>query len=217
MPTVRYALERGGDERLELEWPSGFGSLVVRYDDTEIGRATTTKELKDGCRFTLPDGTLLGVRQRTDYFGRSLDIERDGRPLPGSPGALRGPHRLAYRALYLLAGFHLGGGLYLVAVPSTTHHMHPLWVLALGGLYLAFGMATHRRLEWALIVAIVFYAADGARSVVAALLVGDDPSLRGIVLRLVVLAVMIWGIGPTRHLPRKERLVPPWETQSEQG
>ena len=171
----------------------------------------TKRQLKDGRSFPLADGSLLKVRLRRDYFGSSLWLERDGRPLPGSPGELKPPHQLAYRILYLLAGIHLGGSLVLLGTPEAQlGRIRPDWVLLTGFVYLVLGLLAHRRSAAALVAGIVVYAGDGARNAISALLAEEAFPVLGLVLRLVLLVGMIRGVRATRLLPRKEKNVPPW-------
>jgi len=206
----RLALAEEEEPRLEVVWKPAFEETSFYLDDEPV--ATVAKrDLKDGRLFSLADGSELRARLRRDYFGFSLELERAGRPLPGSPGALKPPHQLAYRILYLLAGLNLGGSLVLMNLSETQlGRLRPGWVLATGFVYLVCGMYTHRRSATALVVGIVVYAGDGVRSVVGALLAGEALPWVGLVFRVVLLLGMIRGVRSTRVLPPKERSVPPW-------
>lgn len=207
---VRFALARGEDERLELRWEPGFQELTLLFDGDLLGTVSGKRELRAGQCFRLPDGTSLRIRLRKDYFGFSLEADRDGRPLPDSPGALRPPHRLAYRILYFLAGFHLGGGLFLTATPvDQLGRIRPSWVLLSGLVYLVLGGLVHRRSAPALITAVAVYAGDGIRNAVTALLAGDEVSVVGLLVRGILVAGMIRGIRATRLLPPRKALGAP--------
>ncbi|MCP4662545.1 MAG: hypothetical protein GY856_44685 [bacterium] len=206
----RLALARGEEERLELRWKPGFDELTLLLDGELLGTVPTKRELRVGRSFRLPDGTSLRIRLTKDFFGFSLELERDGRPLPDSPGALGPPHRLAYRILYFLAGFNLGGGLFLsVTSAEQLGRVRPGWVLLTGLLYLVLGVLVHRRSAPALVLAIAVYAGDGIRSAIAALPADDDVSVVGLLVRGVLVAGMIRGIRATRLLPPRNALASP--------
>jgi len=212
MLTKRYALARGEDERLELSWAPGFEELTLLLDGKLLGTVPTKQELRAGRSFRLDDGTWLRVRLRKDYFGFSFEVERNGRPLPGSPGELRPRHRLAYRILYFLAGFNLGGGLFLSVTPvEQLGRIRPGWVLLTGLVYLILGGLVHRRSAPALVVAIAFYAGDGIRSAAATLVAGDDLSVTGLLIRGLLLVGMIQGLRATRLLPPRKYPPTPWD------
>lgn len=204
------ALMEGQKPRLEVVWKPAFEETSFYLDDEHV--ATVLKrDLKDGRILPLGDGSQLETRLRRDFFGFSLELARDGRPLPGSPGALKPPHKLAYRILYLLAGLSLGGSLVFFSRPEAElGRIHPGWVLASGFVYLVCGMYTHRRSATALVLGIVFFTGDGVRSVVEGILAGEALPWAGLFVRVVLLLGLIRGVRSTRLLPPKERSVPPW-------
>lgn len=206
----RFALLEGHEPRLEVVWKPAFEETSFYLDD-ELVASVLKRDLKDGRVLPLGDGSQLKARLRRDFFGFSLELARDGRPLPGSPGALKPPHRLAYRILYLLAGLNLGGGLVLLSRPEAQlGRIRPGWVLACGIVYLVCGMYTHRRFSAALVLGIVFLTGDGVRSVVEAILAEEALPWVGLFVRVVLLLGLIRGVRPTRLLPPKEVSVPPW-------
>lgn len=206
----RFPLLEGQKPRLEVVWKTAFEETSFYLDD-QLVATVPKRELKDGRILPLGDGSQLETRLRRDFFGFSLELARDGRPLPGSPGALKPPHKLAYRILYLLAGLSLGGSLVLFNVSADQlGRVRPAWLLATGFVYLVCGMYTHRRFTAALVVGIVVLAGDGVRSVVEAILAGEAWSWAGLAFRVLMLVGMIRGVRPTRLLPPKERSVPPW-------
>ncbi len=206
----RFALAEGETPRLEVAWKPSF-EVASFYLDEEPLATVAKRELKGGRSFPLADGSRLKVRLRRDHFGFSLGLERDGRPLPGSPGALKPPHQLAYRILYLLAGLNLGGSLVLFSLSEAQlGRIRPGWVLATGFVYLVLGLYAHRRSASALVAGIVVYAGGGVRSVAGALMAGEALPFVGLVVRVVLLVGMIRGVRSTRLLPPKERSVPPW-------
>lgn len=210
----RLALAKGEEPRLEVVWKPAFEEASF-YLDEELVATVAKRDLKDGRLLPLSDGSQLEARLRRDFFGFSLELERGGRPLPGSPGALKPPHQLAYRILYLLAGLNLGGSLVLFNLSAEQlGRIRPGWVLATGFVYLVCGMYAHRRFAAALIVGIVVYAGDGVRSVVEALLAGEALPWVGLAVRVLFLLGMIRGVRSTRLLPRKEKSVPPWLANS---
>ncbi len=206
----RFALARGEEPRLTVDWKPRFETATFTVDDVVL--ATVAKrQLKDGRSFSLADGSELRVRLRRDYFSFSLDLARDGRPLPGSPGALKPPYQLAYRILYFLAGLNLGGSLVLFNLSQEQlGRIRPGWMLLSGSVYLVLGMSAHRRSAGALALGIAVFAGDGVRSVVEARLAGEGAPWWGLAFRGVLIWGMIRGISPTRLLPTKERSVPPW-------
>ena len=72
MPTQRYALESGGDKRLEVSWKGFWKNLTVKLDGNVIGTVAGQKELKAGQGFELPDGSVLSETESWNWLHRMI-------------------------------------------------------------------------------------------------------------------------------------------------
>jgi hypothetical protein len=100
----RFALERGGPERLDLRWGPSFRQVRVLFDDVEVTVLERKKIPRDGVKVTLPDGSVLSVRLR-GVLG--IELFREGGHLPGSDLE---PRRLLRNAAALMAVAALADG-----------------------------------------------------------------------------------------------------------
>jgi hypothetical protein len=100
----RYALERGGPERIELRWGASFRAVRVLFDGAETATIERNKIRRDGTKVTLPDGSVLSLRLR-GLLG--IELLRDQVHLPGSDLE---PRRLLRNAALLMSIAALANG-----------------------------------------------------------------------------------------------------------
>jgi hypothetical protein len=189
-----YALERGQPEALTLGWDP-----ATRDVEVALGDATWRLELPaakaKGASLFLPDGSKLTV-SRTDWRWytlepwHDLDVDRDGVPVPGSPGDPRMVGRragglilfFAAARILILAGGLLGAwgsgerpGLLVVETAIEGALLLLLGILAMMG----------KRLPVALATAML------AAGVAVVLVAGGRPHPVGLVIHLVLIASMV--------------------------
>jgi hypothetical protein len=111
----RYALERGGPERLELRWGASFREVRVLFDGAEVEVLHRKKIPRDGANVTLPDGSVLSLRLR-GMLG--IELYREGGHLPGSDLE---PRRLLRNAALLMAIAALADGALDGAIARKVH------------------------------------------------------------------------------------------------
>ena len=92
----RYALESGGEKRLELRWDTSFRQVRVLFDGEEVRTLERKKLPRDGEKVALPDGSTLSVRLR-GFLG--IELSRDGSHLPESD---LDPRRVLRNAAFLM-------------------------------------------------------------------------------------------------------------------
>lgn len=80
-----YPLYRGEEERVELEWEGRYRNLHVRLDDKLLGIIEDRKAMRKGVHFPIEYGQQLTIRL-TGITGSQLNVQRNNRALPGSPG-----------------------------------------------------------------------------------------------------------------------------------
>ena len=80
----KYALYRGGPQRLDVSWSYGFRNVAVKLDEKIIGDIKTQGEAKQGVTYKLPDGSDLFITVGHDFFGPVPVLTLNGKPIPNS-------------------------------------------------------------------------------------------------------------------------------------
>lgn len=202
MPKQTYALEPGGEKRLEVSWRWNWKDLTVSLDGNSIGVIPDQKALSAGREFRLPDGSTLKVQLARKYMSVELQVLRNGQPLPGSTSDPETRVKTAYIIVYFLAGLNL-----VLGLVSSLFNVGLLQELGIGigsiifGLvFLALGFFTQRRSSVALILAIVLFALDGILGLVLAVSQGYNPGIGGILVRIIFLTPMVQGVAAIKAL-----------------
>jgi len=203
VPTRKYALERGGPQRLEISWKGNWKNLTVRLDGEEIGSIADRKELKAGREFSLPDGSTLKM-QLTGTFNPQLQILRNGEPLPGSASDPVQKLKTAYMTIFFVAGLNIviGLGAALLQIAVLQQQGFGWGTVIVGCVYLALGFFVVRRSLVALVITLALFALDTILSMVLIAQQGGSPSVVMLILRITFLSMMAQGYGAIRTLKK---------------
>lgn len=202
MPKQSFALEPGGEKRLEVSWKGIWKDVTVTFDGAPVGVIPDQKALSAGQEFRLPDGSMVKVQLVRKFTAAELQVLRNGQPLPGSASDPGTRLKNAYIMVYFIAGLNLALGL-----ASLLFNVEFLQELGLGvgsiifGLvFLALGYFVQRRSSVALILAIVIFALDGILGLILAVSQGYNPGISGILVRIIFLIPMIQGVAAIKAL-----------------
>jgi hypothetical protein len=200
MPKQQFALEKGGNKRLELSWKGGWRNFTVKLDGQEVGKIDGQKSLKEGRTFTLNDGSTLSIKLKTG-LSSELQVLRDGKPLPGSASDPRQKLSNATGVIIFVGG--LGLVLGLIAALFEVDLLLGLgfgWgSVIFGAIVTGLGFLTKKENLAALWAAIILYGLDSILSIISAVGVGANP-VTGLIVRLFFLAAMYQGIGAIKAL-----------------
>lgn len=86
-------------------------NFAVSYQGQEIGRLNSSKALKEGVTFALPDGRNLSAQLQSSMGQQQVELLLDGRPLPGSATDPQQQLRQGRYMLWLVAALNIGLGL----------------------------------------------------------------------------------------------------------
>jgi hypothetical protein len=204
MPEQRFALEPGGPKRVQVAWGMTWNKVRVSIDGAEVGTIATKKELKAGVTFLLADGSTLGVRLG-GLLAPTIEVSRNGSPLPGSSADPAQRLRSAYGLLFLLGSFNIA-----VGTLATIITLGPLQALgidgtsaAIGAVYLLLGFLVRRRFAVALAVAMLVLSLDLIVTLVAAVSVAPAAFAGVFFARLWFILVMFRGFGAVGTLKRQ--------------
>jgi hypothetical protein len=208
MPTQRYALERGGPERLEIAWRGMWKEVTVHFDDQEVGVIPNRRALSAGQSFTLPDGSTLHVQLVSKVSTTELQVFRDGQPLPGSASDPHQRLRMAYGMVFFIAALNVILGLIATLGPAAFLRSLGIGVLSIvfGLIFAVLGAFVMRMSAVALIAAIVLFALDGILGFVLVASADIAPNIGGVVARAFFLVPMVQGVRAIAVL--KERAGP---------
>ena len=205
MPKLSYALEAGGEKRLQVSWKGMYKNVTVSLDGNAVGIIPDRKALSAGQEFRLPDGSTIKVQLVSNVMTTELQILRDGQPLPGSSSDPQTKLSIAYGLVYFVAGLNLVLGFvsYLFDVEFLQSMGLGFISIIFGCVFLVLAFFVQRKSTVALILAIIIFALDGILGVIFAASQGYTPGVSGIIFRILMLIPMIQGIGAIKALKAK--------------
>lgn len=206
MPKQRFALEEGGEKRLEVSWKGLYKDVTVSLDGNPIGVVPNKKALSAGQAFSLPDGSTIKIQLVRKLMSTELQVLRNGEPLPGSSSDPQTRFKTAYGMVYFVAGLNLVLG--LVSFLFNVEFLQQIGIgfgsIIFGLVFLALGFFVQRKSTVALILAIVIFALDGILGIVFAASQGYNPGTGGILVRIFLLIPMVQGVGAIKALKSRE-------------
>ena len=157
----KYALQKGGDKRLELSWKARWKRFTVKFDDQEVGVIPSRAELLEGRDFDLPDGSRLRVQLKF-IFLPMLALYRNDEPLPGTDAD---PHKRLRRActtIFVLAGISLlfGAIIEIASIRAFQKEGFGVALLIVGFVWFVLGLLVRRRSMIALAIAVILLLVD---------------------------------------------------------
>jgi hypothetical protein len=206
MPKLFFALEEGGDKRLELSWKGLYKDVTVSLDGNSVGVIPDQKALSAGQEFRLFDGSTIKVQLVSKLMSTELQILRNGQPLPGSASDPQTKLKGAYLMVYFVAGLNLVLGLvsFLFNVEFLQRIGLGLGSIIFGLVFLVLGFFVQQKSTVALILAIVIFALDGVLGVVLAAFQGYNPGSGGLIARIFLIIPMVQGVGAIKALKAKD-------------
>ena len=195
MPKQSFALEAGGEKRLEISWKGIYKDVTVSVDGNSIGVIPNQKALSAGQEFRSIDGSTIKVQLVSKFMSTELQVLCNGQPLPGSASDPQTKVKNAYGMVYFVAGLNLVLG--LVSFLFNVEFLQQIGIgfgsILFGLVFLALGFFVQRKSTVALILAIVIFALDGIVGFFLAASQGYNPGGGGIVARIFLLIPMIQG------------------------
>jgi hypothetical protein len=206
MPTKSFALEKGGPERVEVQWRGNFKDFEVRLDGNLIGSFENAKELKTGKTFPLEDGSRLEVGLKPTGLGvPELTLLRNGQPLPGSATDPAQRVGAAAGMIFVVAG--LNAILGLVALAFNVQFLQSLGIggasIFVGAIYGVLGYFVKRQSFVALALAVGLFVLDGL-ALLFNVPPGGTPPIGGILARFFFLIPMVMGFPALKALQEEE-------------
>lgn len=204
MPTKKFALEKGGPERLEVEWRGNFKDLEVRLDGVLLGSFDNAKALKTGGSFSLEDGSTLEVKLATTVLVPELTLTRNGVPLPGSAANPEQRVQAAAGMIFFVSGVNAVLG--LLAGAFNIYFLQSMGLglgsMVAGAVYGILGYFVRQRSMVALSLAVGLFVLDGLFLVASR---SGSGSTGGLVARVFLLVPMLMGFPALRALQAEER------------
>jgi len=205
MPKQSYALETGGEKRLDISWKGMFKNVDVVLDGQSIGVIPDQKTLMQGQEFPLEDGSILKVQLKRNVTASELQVTRNGQPLPGSSSDPNTRHKNAYIIVYFIAGLNLVLG--LLAGVFNVAFVQSLGIgfasIILGLIYLVLGFFVQKKSSLALILAIFLFITDSFLGLVLTVSQGGNPGFAGILVRILFLIPLFQGMPAIKALKAK--------------
>ena len=210
MAKQSFALEAGGQKRLEVSWKGLYKNTTVSLDGNVLGVIPDQKTLMKGQGFRMVDGSTIQVQLISKFYGSELRVLRNGQPLPGSASDPKTRLKNAYWIVYFVAGLNI-----VLGVISAVFNVALLQELGLGFssilygiVFLVLGFLVQRKSTFALILAITLFALDGILGFVLVAMQGYKPSVGGLLFRIILLIPMIQGVGAIKALKASSAATP---------
>jgi len=205
MPKQSFALEVGGEKRLEVSWKGLYKDVTISLDGNSVGVIPNQKALSAGQEFRLIDGSTIKVQLVSKLMSTELQVLRNGQPLPGSLSDPQTRLKNAYAMVYFVAGLNLvlGFASFLFNVEFLQQIGIGFGSIIFGLVFLVLGFFVQRKSAVALILAIVVFALDGILGVFLAASQGYNPGAGGIIARIFLLIPMVQGVGAIKALKSK--------------
>jgi hypothetical protein len=202
VPKKKFALERGGPQRLELAWSGIWKKMSVTLDGRTLGTIATQAELKAGRDFELDEGGTLRVQLQTG-LSAELQVTKDGVALPGSGSDPVERFKAAWGIIFFIAG--LNGLLGLVVLIFDVAVLRNLGLgmssLITGVIYLGLGLwVKSQRSAIGLGIALALFSLDGLLSLGMSVSEGGSPAVGGIIARIFLLLPMARGFAAIKEL-----------------
>lgn len=202
MPKQSFALEAGGEKRLEISWKGIYKDVTVSVDGNPIGVIPDQKALFAGQEFHLVDSSIIKVQLVQKFNSAELQVLRNGQPVPGSASDPQSKLKIAYGMVYFVAGLNLILG--LVSLLFKVELLQQIGIgfgsILFGLVFLALGFFVQRKSMVALILAIVVFALDGILGLFLAASQGTNPGVAGVIARTFLMIPMFQGIGAIKAL-----------------
>lgn len=198
MPKKSYPLDQGGEERLTVSWKSFWKDFTVELDGSIIGTLQGQKELQQGRTFELSDGSNLDIKLVRTWSSTTLQILRNGIPLPGSGSDPTTKLKLSYGLLYFIGGLNLVMGIiaslfqidFLIDLGMGTYSV------VVGSIYLLLAFFVQRKSKIALGIALALYGLETILTLISGL-------TSGVIVRIFFIVFMWPGFKAISELQEK--------------
>jgi hypothetical protein len=203
--TVRYPLETGGPERVEVSWTGRVREVRASFDGKELGFVDKLESLpKNLATFPLPDGRTLEVQYVANLMGREVQVRVDGQPLPGSSSDPARIVRSTSNLIFFIAFLNSALGLWaLVASPAWMEQAGlGSELLVMGVLNGILGFFARRASRVAFVLVSLLWVAD------TLVILADGAGTRGVIVRVALLVGLFRGAGAAFELAKKKKAVP---------
>lgn len=156
MPKKVFFLQEGKQDPIQVEWKGMWKNLTITHGGKEVGVVPNQKQLKQHNEFVLEDGRSLSVQLKTGVQAY-LDLQVDGKPLPGSGGDPDTKVKTAAIFNWVIGGLQVVVGIVLIALFSRDDEAMLFGgILALvGAIIVGLGFLIRKAHVWAIILTIV--------------------------------------------------------------
>jgi hypothetical protein len=158
---AKYALEKGGPKRLEVNWKGNFQEVTLILDGNTLYTANNPAELRAGLQFSIENGSILKVHLAGSSSFARLHIYKDDWPVhtQGMDSAQILGH--TYKFTFFIGGVNLIVGLLgILSLHGLPYMPFPALSLAFGIFFLVLAFFVKRKSIIALSIAVAILALD---------------------------------------------------------
>jgi hypothetical protein len=200
MPIKSYPLDQGGEERLTVSWKSFWKNFTIELDGSIIGTLQGQKELQQGRTFELSDGSNLEIKLVRTWSSTTLQILRNGKPLPGSGSDPTTKLKQSYGLLYFIGGlnFVLGIIALLFRIDFLIDLGMGTYSVVVGSIYLLLAFLVQRKSKTALGIALALYSLETILTMFSGM-------TSGVIVRIFFIVFMWPGFKAISELQEKNK------------
>ncbi len=204
MPKRKYALEKGGEKKLEIQWGAFWKDTRVSFEGRELGVIPTQDALRAGREFALPDGSELSVKLAKNIMMPELQVLRNGEPLPGSSSDPAQKVDIAFYIVLFFAAVNilLGLAAEIFKISGFLAMGIGFGTVVFGLVYLVLSIFIKKRSIAALALATGLFILDTVLTLVLPIQGGANPPTAGIVLRIFLMIPLFRAFPAMRALRR---------------
>ena len=192
MPTLDLALEADAPKNLHVACNWCYTRGHVSLGGVRLLTFRSADALAQGAETKLPDGSRLAVKVVRRWFGASLEVLRNGIPLPGSPTHPRSRALAGGAALYGAALLPLFDAVIGYTRPEQIEDPLAL-VIPRACVFAGLAFFARRQARWALIIGLGLYVLDSAALLVRLRMGLVSPNLGGnfLFFRVMIIAALV--------------------------
>ncbi len=200
MIKLKYPLTEGQPKRLEIDLRLRDLGASVRLDGEKIYQIKDQRTFKNGVGISLQDGSLLKMK----LHGFNIEIDRDGKPIPGSMYDPNVTLDVVVFIFALLAIQYVASGLTLavphISIESYTPYGNSTAYVAL--VYAVMGLCILFKSKIIAVLSIVFCVIEG----LVFLLLMNPATLSGVANILYIRCVIVICLLPFINQSKSEKL-----------
>lgn len=204
MPKKTYYLQEAKQDPLQTEWGFAWKNFTIKHNGQVVGVVENQKQLKQVNSFSLSDGRQLQVQLKTG-MNAHLDIQVDGKPLPGSGGDPLTKVKAAAIYTWCIAGLMVILSAILMSIGGELGEFGIFGILE-GLIFVGLGFWIWISKSMASIIVALVLAGIQSLVVVGVLAASGGRGIGGIAIKVLWIVTLVRAISGAKELANKKEV-----------